>query len=150
MLSNQLYDVLIYKNVRNIDELIDDYGKNLDYECKDMLLIYFYNSYINKTISGSYVKFPQIPNLPKTLSVHDCKYKLVSCVMNFTDDESNIGHAICGYICNDVPYLYDSNNYISNDNWLHLNVTKYFNYCKSKYGLNVTTIVLNFVIYVKI
>jgi hypothetical protein len=45
------------------------------------------------------------------------------------------GHAICGITCNGKRYIYDSNNYLSEDDWPKGDLTNYFNLIrKSKPG----------------
>jgi hypothetical protein len=43
------------------------------------------------------------------------------------DINNSGGHAICGISCNNKKYVYDSNNFISDDNWNKGNIDKYYN-----------------------
>ena len=45
-------------------------------------------------------------------------------------DNKYAGHSFNGYICDDTPYLFDSNNIIFNDNWVHGDFTNYIQYYK--------------------
>lgn len=50
---------------------------------------------------------------PKIITIDGHKYVLQASVIHIIDAE----HAIVGLVCNEKYYVYDSNNYISHDNW---------------------------------
>jgi len=71
-------------------------------------------------------------------------YKLCSC--NITISCKGNNHAVAGIICNDKPYIFDSNNYITEDDWVNYQ----FDYYISYYNTTKKNININNLIYCKV
>ena len=55
--------------------------------------------------------------VPLQLTVDGSNYKLVGSKISIKMDEEGGGHSIAGLRCNDISYIYDSNNYIAYSDW---------------------------------
>ncbi len=58
--------------------------------------------------------------LNRTIKFNNVTYKLCSAIISL-----NISHVICGIICNEKPYSYDSNNILVESDWPSANYKKY-------------------------
>jgi hypothetical protein len=57
-------------------------------------------------------------------------YTLESCIISLG------GHSICGITCNGKKYVYDSNNYLTEDTWNEGGIPNYVELVKDVYGYN--------------
>lgn len=77
-----------------------------------------YDSTLPKVFIHNY----SLHNAHKVININNCRYSLVASSLAISGD--SIGHAIAGLKCNDVYYIYDSNNFIikvdwRNTSWIH-------------------------------
>lgn len=73
------------------------------------------------------------PLFPISIKPEGTNMKLVSAsfaIRVYYDNEENhySGHAFNGYICNEIPFLFESNNLIFQDDWVHGDFTHYLKY----------------------
>jgi len=77
------------------------------------------------------------------------KYVLQSCYIAIEYEDSNIGHAACGYVCDNDYYIFDSHNYVSIDDWNNNSFTNYLKFLERFRGEKVKSIKIRFLLYVK-
>ncbi len=93
-------------------------------------------------------------SISKEIYINDIKYKLVASSISISYINSHILHAISGIICDDKPYIYDSQNKITDDDWTNGKIDKYKNFIEleRKYTNNniydINTISYDCVIYI--
>jgi hypothetical protein len=61
-----------------------------------------------------YLPYNKKAYLNNDLIINNVKYVIQSGILHLPKES----HIIAGLICNDVPYIYDANNYLSFDNWV--------------------------------
>jgi hypothetical protein len=61
---------------------------------------------------------------PENIYIYGKSYILHGAIM-YVRTKTGGGHAICGFVCGGKKYVYDSNNYISDDNWNEGNIDEY-------------------------
>ena len=81
----------------------------------------------------------EILNLPEIITVNNTRYIIESCGIRVAD------HAIAGLRCNDIFYVYDSNNYIIKTNWHKGDISHYREIC----SFNFDKYYFNSLVYVK-
>jgi len=82
---------------------------------------------------------------PKDLTINNQKYQLVSSTISI-----NNNHAICGFICSGIPYIYDSNNILTQDDWTQSIMTNYRSVYNSTGDEVFNSSEINYLIYVAI
>jgi hypothetical protein len=159
-----LYSICIHPSLCDIFNINDDsqnsikdvflqqYQNTPDSKMKSMVIVFFNNrnnkNYLEqKKIGGDTLLLNKIPEIPLSFKIKKTTYQLSS--SNLTLFKSNTeGHAICGYVCDKKPYLFDSNNYISDDEWNQFNVDKYYKFFKRNY-YTCSKIIFQYLIYTK-
>ena len=60
--------------------------------------------------------------IPRQLEKDNKTYQLVACIITFNGykGDQTFTHVITGYLCNGIPKVYDSNNYMFNFDWVSL------------------------------
>jgi hypothetical protein len=106
------------------DNLIDNsYYNNLlkKYNNNNILIINNLGGINNlsEKIYNDY-SFHQLTSALQSFTIGNNTYNLTSAVININDT-----HAICGIICNNESYIYDSNNILTKDNWINNNIKNY-------------------------
>jgi hypothetical protein len=66
----------------------------------------------------------EVNSAPENIYIYGKSYILHGAIM-YVRTKTGGGHAICGFVCGGKKYVYDSNNYISDDNWNEGNIDKY-------------------------
>jgi hypothetical protein len=62
---------------------------------------------------------------PMTIKVNDRTYTLDGAAITGYSYGGEQGHAVAGLICNKVPYIYDSNNFVAVADWPHRDTSNY-------------------------
>jgi len=115
VIINMMNEVSIYKN-SNFCNLLHNIQNKVNYvmqEKSDMLIFLWSGVYI----TDSKKEF----TLPKKVSItvkgigKNVKYRLCSACFQFKQE--GLVHSVMGYICDGKPYMFDSNNYITQDDW---------------------------------
>jgi hypothetical protein len=118
------------------------------------------------TINTTFIKMPKFVFIPvknmdivsEKITLNDVIYTLHASIIRLsnylTDDKTSAtnifdtsGHAIVGLKCNDKYYIYDSNNYISYDNWQKGEYVEYLKILSDK-GVNYKYINVDVLIYI--
>jgi hypothetical protein len=73
-----------------------------------------------------------IKEIPLQISSGGNDYKIVASFIGFNTNDS--GHAIAGLRCNDISYIYDSNNYIAYSDWHKGDFSGYISKIGNAYG----------------
>ena len=68
-------------------------------------------------------------DINRTLTIGNSQYELVSSIIIINYGEFQT-HVVTGFICDETQYIYDSSNYITQDNWTNNNFTNYTNLYK--------------------
>jgi hypothetical protein len=116
--SQQSMETLLI-NITNLENYIDVQFNFIKYDLTNYI---YHNDYY-------------ILNIPYLRREQENR-KLVSCAISirtFTSEKKYFGHGFNGYICNGIPYLFDSNNIIFQDDWVNGDFTNYIKYYKNTY-----------------
>jgi hypothetical protein len=106
-----------------IEKLTDILVINTDFDNSDQCRIKLYNE----------------------IYANNIKYKLQSSVIS----TGNFTHAIAGLVCNDVPYIFDSNNILAFDDWINYDSKNYTYKTKGKYFGEFKIDCISYLIYIK-
>lgn len=89
-----------------------------------------------------FTTFENNKNINEYIYINAIKYKIHACCINISGS-----HAVAGITCNNERYVYDSNNFISKDNWLN-NIDNYIKMVIQLYK-NITSWTIDCIIYLK-
>ena len=94
----------------------------------------------SKAIAIDPVKGYIFPKIMNTIVFGTIEYRLQSSTLTLTSTQrcqgkasESGGHAVCGITCNNKRYVYDSNNYLTEDDWSLGSVPNYSNVIKTAY-----------------
>jgi hypothetical protein len=107
----------------------------------------FIEKFIENTINNNNNKDLIIFVLEKGLDFKDINNKIPTYFKDFELDSSlcrNKSHTICGLRCNELEYIYDSNNIIASTDWIKMDFSGYYD------ALNSLNILFKSLFYVKV
>ena len=69
----------------------------------------------------------------KVIIINGKNYKLIAATIGYINSDKLGGHSICGLICDDKFYVYDSNNHIAYTDWFSGDMSGYYKVLPDSY-----------------